>query len=394
MHNRTALFTLGVVLACTLSGCQKGASTKAPAAKWTMKIGRARHPLALGIDGTIYALLDTGVLMAIDPGGKVAWTQQAAPSNKVALGPAVGADGGIYVASLGYLSIFDHNGTLRTNMKLFTFGTAYGMAITDDRLYTQCMRQGVCAFSLGIMGPTWLWHVSEDGAAPIVLPNGTVVFGHESLVAIENVPQLPLWIYPQGGSMTPDGDHADWYDISPMGNARWSVTALSAASDGTIYVNRANALTALDASGHLKWELSAHPFQTREAVLAADGTIYLPFEDGHLYAVRADGRVLWKSELAGVPGQALVGSSGTIFFMDGRTLRAVGPDGRDKWSTDLDSNILMYNADSIPTLGDDGTFYIASREGTLYAFPVGESLMSSAWPKFQANVRNSGQVNQ
>lgn len=80
--------------------------------------------------------------------------------------------------------------------------------------------------------------------------------------------------------------------------------------------------------------------------------------------------------------------------MDGRTLRAVGPDGRDKWSTDLDSNILMYNADSIPTLGDDGTLYIASREGTLYAFPVGESLMSSAWPKFQANVRNSGQVNQ
>lgn len=394
MHKRAALFTLGVALACALSGCQKAASMKAPAAKWTMKIGRARHPLALGVDGTIYALLDTGVLMAIDPSGKVAWTQQAAPSNKVALGPTVSADGGIYVASLGYLSIFDHNGTLRTNMKLFTFGTAYGMAITDDRLYTQCMRQGVCAFSLGIMGPTWLWHVSEDGAAPIVLPNGTVVFGHESLVAIENVPQLPLWIYPQGGSMTPDGDHADWYDISPMGNARWSVTALSAASDGTIYVNRANALTALDASGHLKWELSAHPFQTREAVLAADGTIYLPFEDGHLYAVRPDGKVLWKSELAGVAGQALVGSAGTIFFIDGRTLRAVGPDGRDKWSTVLDSNILMYNADSIPTLGDDGTLYIASREGTLYAFPVGESLMSSAWPKFQANVRNSGQVNQ
>lgn len=367
---------------------------KAPAAKWTMKIGSARHPLALGVDGTIYALLDTGVLMAIDPSGKVAWTQQAAPSNKVALGPTVSADGGIYVASLGYLSIFDHNGTLRTNMKLFTFGTAYGMAITDDRLYTQCMRQGVCAFSLGIMGPTWLWHVSLGGAAPIVLPDGSVVFGDDSLVAIHGSPKSTGWIYPTGGSMTPDDEYPDWYDVSPMGYAHFGATGLSAASDGTIYVNRANALTALDASGHLKWELSAHPFQTREAVLAADGTIYLPFEDGHLYAVRPDGKVLWKSELAGVPGQALVGSAGTIFFMDGRTLRAVGPDGRDKWSTDLDSNILMYNADSIPTLGDDGTLYIASREGTLYAFPVGESLMSSAWPKFQANVRNSGQVNQ
>lgn len=188
---------------------------KAPAAKWTMKIGRARHPLALGIDGTIYALLDTGVLMAIDPSGKVAWTQQAAPSNKAELGPTVGADGGIYVASLGYLSIFDHNGTLRTNMKLFTFGTAYGMAITDDRLYTQCMRQGICAFSLGIMGPTWLWHISLGGAAPIVLPDGTVVFGGDSLVAIHGSPQSPEWVYPQGGSMTPDGENADG-TMSPL----------------------------------------------------------------------------------------------------------------------------------------------------------------------------------
>jgi outer membrane protein assembly factor BamB len=87
-------------------------------------------------------------------------------------------------------------------------------------------------------------------------------------------------------------------------------------------------------------------------------------------------------------GQPLLGSAGTIFFTDYKTLRAISPDGKEKWKTDLDIESV-----GAATLSDDGTLYIASRLGTLYAFPVGETLMQSPWPKFQANARNSGQAN-
>lgn len=385
---------LGAGLACAFAGCHKAPSIAAPAARWTMHIGRARHPLALSSDGTIYALLDTGVLMAISAAGEVEWTQQAASSDKLAIGPAIATDGAIYIMGHNRLAIFDHNGATRTGMTLGTSGAGYGMAITEDRLYAQCMRAGLCAFSLGIMGPNWLWHLSQNGAAPIVLPNGAVVFGYDSLVAVHSTPQSTDWIYPKGGSLIPDDEHPNWYDVSPMGYAHVGVTGLSAGSDGTIFVNQPNGLTALDESGQLKWEFQMQSIDGREAVLNADGTIYLPSQDHHLYAVWPDGKVQWKIHTDGLAGQPLLGSAGTIFFIDGRTLRAVGPDGRSKWSTELGSEILAYNSDSIPTLSDDGTLYIASSAGTLYAFPVGESLMSSAWPKFQANLRNSGQVNQ
>lgn len=368
---------------------------KAPAAKWTMKIGRARHPLALGVDGTIYALLDTGVLMAIDPSGKVAWTQQAAPSDKIAIGPALGSDGAIYILCFNHLTIFAPDGTLRTDMTLGTSGRGYGMAITNDRLYGQCMRAGLCAFSIGIMGPTWLWHVSLDGAAPIVLPDGTVVFGHDSVVAIHDAPQSTLWIYPKGGTMTPDDEHPNWFDVTPTGYSNLGAVGLSAGSDGTIYAYQENGLTAIDSTGQLKWEFKSVSLESREAVIGVDGAIYFPSSQDHcLYALRPEGKLLWKLETSTGVSQPLVGSAGTIFFLDGKTLRAVGSDGRSKWSTDVDSGIMGFDADSISTLSDDGTLYIVSRGGTLYAFPVGESLLSSAWPKFQANVRNSGQVNQ
>jgi hypothetical protein len=57
-----------------------------------------------------------------------------------------------------------------------------------------------------------------------------------------------------------------------------------------------------------------------------------------------------------------------------------------KWETQLDSNPL-----SAGTLSSDGMLYLATMQGTLYAIPVGEGLMASPWPKFQGNVRNSGE---
>ena len=392
IHKKALLLLVALELVCSLVACRKSPVKAGPTAKWTLHIGPSNHPLALDQDGTIYALLDSGVLMAIDPSGTTKWSQQAAAPRKLAIGPAIGSDGAIYVVGHNHLAIFNPDGSTRTDMYLGTSARSGGMALTGDRLYAQCMRAGLCAINLAA-GMNVDWHVSE-GALPIVQPDGTVIFGFDSLVAIRSSPQLPQWIFPRGGSLDPDSDHSGWFDISPMGYAHLGVTGLSAANDGTIYVCREVGLSVLDSSGQVKWEFAPHPASGQQALVAADGTIYVASDDRHLYALRPDGKVLWKIATTGLTGQPLLGSAGTIFFMDTRTLHAVGADGRNKWTLDLDSLVMEYSQIGIPSLSDDGTLYIVTRAGTLYAIPVGESLMHSAWPKFQANLRNSGQVNQ
>jgi len=123
-------------------------------------------------------------------------------------------------------------------------------------------------------------------------------------------------------------------------------------------------------------------------VVAADGTVYFASHNQHFYAVQPDGTIRWSLDTTAMVAQPLLGSEGTIFFTDYKTLRAVAPDGKEKWKADLDIEPA-----GAATLSDERTLYVASRLGTLYAFPVGETLMQSPWPKFQANVRNSGQAN-
>jgi outer membrane protein assembly factor BamB len=67
-------------------------------------------------------------------------------------------------------------------------------------------------------------------------------------------------------------------------------------------------------------------------------------------------------------------------------LYAIDSSGQEKWEAPLDGDVW-----GSMTLSSEGTLYAASQKGTLYAFPVGEGLMASPWPKFQGNVRNSGE---
>jgi outer membrane protein assembly factor BamB len=387
------LITLALGLSGFLTGCHKtGTTGTTPSARWKLNIGRGRTPLALGPDGTIYALLDSGNLVAVDPGGKTKWSREAALGNKLKIGPAVTTDGAIYVVGYNKIVAFNSEGNTRLEFPIGTSAASFAITVTDDTLYAQCMRVGTCAFNRST-GTDLMWHISQDTANSIVEPDGTVVFGNDCVVAIRDGAQAK-WIFPASRSLVPDEEHDRWFDIPP--GPGLEVQGLSAGSDGATYVNRSNGLTALDSTGQLKWQFEAPLFRGHQPLVATDGTVYLASQDRHLYALRPDGSALWKLETSGTVAQPLLGSAGTIFFVDGHSLRAVTRDGRAKWSTDLDSEVFNYGyaTGSATTLSDDGTLYVASQAGTLYAFPVGETLMNSAWPKFQANARNSGQVNQ
>lgn len=163
------------------------------------------------------------------------------------------------------------------------------------------------------------------------------------------------------------------------------VSELAAGANGETYAMTLNGLLALTDKGKKIWEFGAQPMEF-QPVVATGGTIYLVTKRAELIAVQPDGKKAWSFSGMGQPGAPVLGASGTIYFPVGNKLCAVSPSGSEKWEALLDSDVW-----GSMTLSSDGTLYAATRQGTLYAFPVGEGLMASPWPKFQGNVRNSGE---
>jgi outer membrane protein assembly factor BamB len=74
--------------------------------------------------------------------------------------------------------------------------------------------------------------------------------------------------------------------------------------------------------------------------------------------------------------------------VNGTTLFAIAADGKVIAKTAFGGAGL-----SSPTLGADGTLYIASRTGQITAFATHHGgLMKSPWPKFQHDISNSGRA--
>jgi len=83
-----------------------------------------------------------------------------------------------------------------------------------------------------------------------------------------------------------------------------------------------------------------------------------------------------------------VGNDGTVYavFQNGMLYALEPQDGSEKWSLDLLSFV-----GSSPAMGPDGTLYIATLNGDLFAFSsYSTALANSSWPKFQKDAANSG----
>ena len=68
---------------------------------------------------------------------------------------------------------------------------------------------------------------------------------------------------------------------------------------------------------------------------------------------------------------------------------ALDAEGRRKWSFDLHPNF-----DPQAVIGADGTVYVTGAYRNLYALDTLVPLAQSPWPKFRANSRNTGHVNE
>ena len=329
---------------------------------------------AIGADGTIYFGTWAGNLWAVNSNGTRKWVFPAQDEIKSA--PAVGSDGTIYFGS-------------------------------RDRNFYAVHANGKKR-----------WHFPTRGwvdSSPALGRDGTVCFGS--------------W-------------DRHFYALDPKGKEQWRfttkgeiVSSPAIGADGAIYFGSHDGkFYALSPDGRKRWEFATGGPILSSPALNKDECLYFTSVDGCLYALNLDGRLRWRLRTGGTTESSpVIGADGTIYVGVLQHLWAISPDGKKKWGSVGGED---YAFDTTPVLLADGKICCVTRYGMVcYASPEGKlegkyylysygygspaigptgdiyvpdcgvafgrgftalragvALARTPWPKFRANARNTGNL--
>jgi outer membrane protein assembly factor BamB len=142
-----------------------------------------------------------------------------------------------------------------------------------------------------------------------------------------------------------------------------------------------------------KWVFKVGQGFRTSPVIASDGTVFAVTFEGVLCAFASDGSLKWKFQLpkttnGDLHAAPVLGSDGTIYLLAEQMLIAMAPQGRLIWDLPLPGSF-----GGSPALAPDGTLYVGTSEGVIYAVQTAShGLMQSAWPKYQHDSSNTGRI--
>ncbi len=326
---------------------------------------------AVAADGTVYIGSKGGTLYALDPAGQVLW--QASVGAGVVGAPGLDESGNVYVADKkGGLSSFTSAGTLR-----------------------------------------WHWEPQQKGVAisgPLVAPDGTIYYAIGSRVEAVTADGQALWearartkYRTKPPALSPDGAFLWWEEVA-IDVQSGALVDLGLALDVDQLFSGANGRTYLR-SGHTvsewRWTGAAGEVvqtagwdarsiarldQPEDAGVATDGTVWLAYTtwESDLVWLDPTGRVLGVIRPQG--GDAIVvaaGENGAIYTCDALS-RYSGPDYRcglnepgkteRTWQVPLEGGGLVTGGALVPH-----RLYAATEGGILFA--IGEGTTPGAVPR-------------
>lgn len=178
------------------------------------------------------------------------------------------------------------------------------------------------------------------------------------------------------------------YAIDPDGSVRWEQTfnqglfSPAIGPSGTVYVPGTRQLFAFYPDGTPAWTSPYNITTSRNSALAISpqGILYEVDSNGTLFAINPFGIVastIWTLNTGCIPATLALGSSGSIYCgtaanVTGSFIESISPNGQFQWSYQTRSIVLV-----APTVGPDGTIYVVSSGGEVFALSQDGTLLWS-----------------
>jgi outer membrane protein assembly factor BamB len=135
-------------------------------------------------------------------------------------------------------------------------------------------------------------------------------------------------------------------------------------ADGGVYAPSLDGhIYCFNALGQLRWERDLGGPNYGSPLVDEDGNVYVGSDSHSFWALASDGATRWRldTEAAADTG-AVLGPEGRIFFGAGHDLWAVTTEGEVVWRFRTLGKVY-----STPAVDDDGTIYVGSQDDHLYA---------------------------
>lgn len=173
--------------------------------------------------------------------------------------------------------------------------------------------------------------------------------------------------------------------ISPTGELRWSAAielpeteppSPALGHDGTVYVRSGSGLVAFDAQGAARWRLDFAQGVLSSPTVAKDGKVHVALYGGGLVELSPAGEIerTLDDDPNGRHSTPALRPDGTLTYVEVDTFvtHVRSYDSEGQLLFDVDDVGGVYGYQGYPTVGDDGTTYVAT-DGALVALgPTGE----------------------